>query len=61
LFHVGHVDFLEKVSQEGDFIIVGLHVDSVVNRYKGKIPLQKCNIVLFIAIKSLLLHAMCHI
>lgn len=35
LFHVGHVDFLERVSQEGDFIIVGLHVDSVVNRYKG--------------------------
>lgn len=35
LFHVGHVDFLERVKQEGDFIIVGLHTDSVVNRYKG--------------------------
>ncbi|CAG2230202.1 PCYT2 [Mytilus edulis] len=35
LFHVGFVDFLEKVSKEGDFIIVGLHTDPVVNRYKG--------------------------
>ncbi|KAF6021009.1 Pect [Bugula neritina] len=35
LFHVGHVDFLEKVSQEGDFIIVGLHEDLLVRKYKG--------------------------
>jgi len=37
LFHVGHVDFLEKVAQEGDFVIVGLHTDPDVNRYKGKL------------------------
>jgi len=36
LFHVGHVDFLERVKQEGDFIIVGLHTDTAVNRYKGQ-------------------------
>jgi len=35
LFHVGHLDFLEKVRQHGDYLIVGLHTDPVVNRYKG--------------------------
>ncbi|NWH41244.1 PCY2 cytidylyltransferase, partial [Chloropsis hardwickii] len=38
LFHVGHVDFLEKVHQlaEKPYIIAGLHFDQEVNRYKGK-------------------------
>lgn len=35
LFHVGHLDFLEKAAAHGDFLIAGLHTDSVVNRYKG--------------------------
>lgn len=35
LFHVGHLDFLEKARAEGDFLIVGLHTDPIVNRYKG--------------------------
>lgn len=35
LFHVGHLDFLEAAKKEGDFLIVGLHTDPVVNRYKG--------------------------
>ncbi|KAK7590837.1 hypothetical protein V9T40_002450 [Parthenolecanium corni] len=35
LFHVGHLDFLEKARNEGDFLIVGLHTDLEVNRYKG--------------------------
>lgn len=35
LFHIGHLDFLEKAAKEGDFLIVGLHTDPVVNRYKG--------------------------
>ena len=35
LFHIGHLDFLEKAAEEGDFLIVGLHTDPVVNRYKG--------------------------
>lgn len=35
LFHIGFIDFLEKVKKEGDYLIVGLHSDSVVNRYKG--------------------------
>ena len=35
LFHIGHLDFLEKAANEGDFLIIGLHTDPVVNRYKG--------------------------
>ncbi|KAM3864499.1 ethanolamine-phosphate cytidylyltransferase-like isoform 2-T2 [Diretmus argenteus] len=38
LFHIGHVDFLEAVYKlaEKPYIIVGLHFDQEVNRYKGK-------------------------
>lgn len=35
LFHVGHLDFLEKARSFGDYLIVGLHTDPVVNRYQG--------------------------
>jgi len=35
LFHVGHLDFLEAVRKQGDYLIVGLHTDPVVNKYKG--------------------------
>ncbi|CAI6361755.1 unnamed protein product [Macrosiphum euphorbiae] len=35
IFHVGHLDFLEKAHQHGNFLIVGLHTDPVVNQYKG--------------------------
>ncbi|XP_013146740.1 PREDICTED: ethanolamine-phosphate cytidylyltransferase isoform X1 [Papilio polytes] len=35
LFHVGHLDFLEAANAQGDFLIVGLHTDLEVNRYKG--------------------------
>ena len=35
LFHIGHLDFLEKCAGRGDYLIVGLHTDPVVNRYKG--------------------------
>lgn len=35
LFHVGLLDFLEKARGQGDYLIVGLHTDDVVNRYKG--------------------------
>ncbi|XP_047427600.1 ethanolamine-phosphate cytidylyltransferase-like isoform X2 [Mugil cephalus] len=38
LFHIGHVDFLEAVHKlaQKSYIIVGLHFDQEVNRYKGK-------------------------
>ncbi|GLH14243.1 hypothetical protein R5R35_003341 [Gryllus longicercus] len=35
LFHVGHLDFLEQARAQGDYLIVGLHTDPVVNRYRG--------------------------
>lgn len=35
LFHVGHLDFLEEAKKFGDYLIVGLHTDPVVNQYKG--------------------------
>lgn len=35
LFHVGHVDYLEKAKAEGDYLIVGLHTDQTVNRRYG--------------------------
>lgn len=41
LFHVAHVDFLEKVSKLGDYIIVGLYSDKIINRYRGpKFPIM---------------------
>ncbi|XP_060767727.1 ethanolamine-phosphate cytidylyltransferase isoform X2 [Neoarius graeffei] len=38
LFHIGHLDFLETVFKQAErpYIIVGLHFDQEVNRYKGK-------------------------
>lgn len=35
LFHTGHVSFLEKCLELGNYIVVGLHDDFVVNHYKG--------------------------
>ncbi len=35
LFHVGLLDFLEEARSHGDYLIVGLHTDDEVNRYKG--------------------------
>ena len=32
LFHIGHLDFLEKAKELGTYLIVGLHTDPVVNR-----------------------------
>ncbi|CAI8034577.1 Ethanolamine-phosphate cytidylyltransferase [Geodia barretti] len=36
LFHAGHIDFLQKCREVGNFIIVGLHSDREVNRYEGR-------------------------
>lgn len=36
LFHIGHLDFLEKAKELGTYLIVGLHTDPVVNRYFQK-------------------------
>ena len=34
LFHYGHVNFLKKARQFGDYLIVGIHSDKVVKEYK---------------------------
>jgi cytidyltransferase-like protein len=36
LFHFGHVEFLRKVSALGDFVLIGIHADDVVESYKRK-------------------------
>lgn len=33
LFHIGHLDFLEKCSKLGNYIIVGIHTDPVSSRF----------------------------
>mmetsp|Transcript_27433 Transcript_27433/g.58956 ORF Transcript_27433/g.58956 Transcript_27433/m.58956 type:complete len:560 (+) Transcript_27433:50-1729(+) len=41
MFHCGHVDFLEEASKRGDYLIVGIHGDSVVNKRRGgNLPLM---------------------
>merc|ERR1719401_2907076 len=41
MFHCGHVDFLKEVSKRGDYLIVGIHGDSVVNKFQGgNLPLM---------------------
>jgi len=35
MFHVGLLDFLKKAKEHGEYLIVGLHTDTDVNRYKG--------------------------
>ncbi|RZC42487.1 CTP transf 2 domain containing protein [Asbolus verrucosus] len=35
LFHAGHLHFLEKARALGDYLIVGLYSDHVINQYKG--------------------------
>jgi len=34
LFHYGHVNFLRQAKDHGDFLLVGIHSDEVVESYK---------------------------
>ncbi len=36
LFHRGHLEFIKKAKQYGDFLIIGLHPDDVIKKYKRK-------------------------
>jgi ethanolamine-phosphate cytidylyltransferase len=35
MFHAGHVDFLQAARKLGDYLLVGVHSDAVVNRHRG--------------------------
>eukprot|EP00931_Biecheleriopsis_adriatica_P078074 TRINITY_DN51551_c0_g1_i1.p1 TRINITY_DN51551_c0_g1~~TRINITY_DN51551_c0_g1_i1.p1 ORF type:complete len:469 (-),score=92.89 TRINITY_DN51551_c0_g1_i1:137-1465(-) len=35
MFHSGHISLLQKAHDFGDFVIVGVHADNVVNRHRG--------------------------
>eukprot|EP01103_Thecamoeba_quadrilineata_P003223 TRINITY_DN13023_c0_g1_i1.p1 TRINITY_DN13023_c0_g1~~TRINITY_DN13023_c0_g1_i1.p1 ORF type:complete len:421 (-),score=91.69 TRINITY_DN13023_c0_g1_i1:145-1377(-) len=36
LFHVGHVEILQKLKEFGNFVLVGVHDDSTVNKHWGR-------------------------
>lgn len=41
VLHVGHVEFLKRAKEQGDYVIVGLHTDEIVKKYKGnKYPIM---------------------
>jgi ethanolamine-phosphate cytidylyltransferase len=41
MFHCGHVRFLEVAAKRGDYLIVGIHGDSLVNKRRGSnLPLM---------------------
>ncbi|KAG0070808.1 Ethanolamine-phosphate cytidylyltransferase [Linnemannia elongata] len=35
LFHTGHIEFLKRARQMGDYLLVGIHDDQTVNAIKG--------------------------
>ena len=41
LFHYGHMEFLRKCKEKGDYLIVGVTSDDVVTSYKRK-PIMSC-------------------
>lgn len=44
LFHVGHIRVLQKAREYGDYLIVGVYEDQVVNEQKGKnYPIMNLN------------------
>ena len=49
LFHVGHLNILEKSREFGDMLIVGVSTDALIADYKGLPPVvpfdQRCRIV----------------
>lgn len=36
ILHAGHVDYLEKARQKGDYLVIGLNTDASVRRIKGE-------------------------
>jgi len=42
LFHVGHLNFLEKAKDLGHLLVVGVASDKIVAIHKGRIPVVSC-------------------
>ena len=43
-FHAGHVQFLKQARALGDFLLVGVHNDVLVNRHRGRnFPIMNLN------------------
>lgn len=40
LFHYGHLQFLKKASQEGDFLLIALESDEFIKKNKRNIPIH---------------------
>jgi rfaE bifunctional protein nucleotidyltransferase chain/domain len=36
ILHLGHIDYLSKAADEGDYLIVGVNTDESVSKLKGK-------------------------
>ncbi len=36
ILHAGHVEYLEKAREKGDFLVIGLNTDASVKRLKGE-------------------------
>lgn len=39
LFHVGHLNLLERAKQQCEYLVVGVSTDALVTQYKGRAPI----------------------
>ena len=39
LFHVGHLNLLERAKQQCEYLVVGVSTDALVAEYKGRAPI----------------------
>ena len=49
MFHIGHLNILERAKEQCEYLIVGVSTDDLVRDYKGKTPIipfkERCEIV----------------
>ena len=41
LIHFGHLKFLEKAKEQGNFLIIALEPDEFIKKHKGKLPVHR--------------------